>query len=370
MEKRDRKLDCLKGIAISLVIVGHIMQHCFANHFETVLFNIIWVLQIPIFMLISGYLSKYNNNLPIIMAVKKKARNYIIPFVSCFVGGILLFHRSSGNFIVGLKHLVFHIEDSLWYLFVLFVLSICHIIACAISETIDKHKVNSLKLNVSYLFFFGLMLLPWCFTSVFIGTTFLGSKYILYYAVFFIMGQMWRRIGQMVSSCIYEKNSVGDLVNAGCILIFLYIMFNFELKYIADNLYGISIRFMASTAGCIILIQIVYRYYSQQGILSKFFTVIGRYTMEIYYIHYLLYWYIATTTAELFSVDGILTILVNYFALLLISLAVVKVVSLSPISDFIIFGKVNLEGKNAEIQAKITNKKNINGCKASNINSF
>ena len=111
MEKRDRKIDCLKGIAISIVVVGHIMQQCFANHSDTVLFNIIWTLQIPMFMLISGYLSKYNNSLPIITVILKKARNYIIPFISCFVVGVLLFHRSSSNLMVGLMHLLFHIED-------------------------------------------------------------------------------------------------------------------------------------------------------------------------------------------------------------------------------------------------------------------
>lgn len=45
MKQRDLRIDSIKGIAISMVIVGHIMQQCFENHAETILFNIIWAIQ-------------------------------------------------------------------------------------------------------------------------------------------------------------------------------------------------------------------------------------------------------------------------------------------------------------------------------------
>ena len=52
---RDKRMDCLKGIAISLVILGHILQFGFNEYENSLLFNIIWTLQIPLFVVVSGY---------------------------------------------------------------------------------------------------------------------------------------------------------------------------------------------------------------------------------------------------------------------------------------------------------------------------
>ena len=52
---RDGRLDCIKGISISLVLIGHILQYGYENYSSTFLFNIIWTLQIPLFVIVSGY---------------------------------------------------------------------------------------------------------------------------------------------------------------------------------------------------------------------------------------------------------------------------------------------------------------------------
>ena len=53
--KRDGRLDCIKGIAISLVVIGHILQYCYEDYSSAFLFNIIWTLQIPLFATVSGF---------------------------------------------------------------------------------------------------------------------------------------------------------------------------------------------------------------------------------------------------------------------------------------------------------------------------
>lgn len=57
-QKRDGRLDCIKGIAISLVVLGHILQFCYVGYSSTFLFNIIWTLQIPLFVIVSGYFAR------------------------------------------------------------------------------------------------------------------------------------------------------------------------------------------------------------------------------------------------------------------------------------------------------------------------
>lgn len=60
---RSKFIDCLKAIAIILVVVGHAMQfgsgmHCYiySDFFGNVIFKIIYSFHMPLFMLISGYL--------------------------------------------------------------------------------------------------------------------------------------------------------------------------------------------------------------------------------------------------------------------------------------------------------------------------
>ena len=54
-KKRDGCMDCIKGIAVSLVVIGHILQFSYPGYDSLFIFNIIWTLQIPLFMFVSGY---------------------------------------------------------------------------------------------------------------------------------------------------------------------------------------------------------------------------------------------------------------------------------------------------------------------------
>lgn len=58
-QKRDRSIDILRGIAVVLVIWGHVIQALSADtvdFFENPVFKVIYSFHMPLFMLISGYL--------------------------------------------------------------------------------------------------------------------------------------------------------------------------------------------------------------------------------------------------------------------------------------------------------------------------
>ena len=55
MKERNESLDCLKGIAILLVMFGHVQVH---NHMtDPYLYDVIKYIQMPLFFLVSGYLA-------------------------------------------------------------------------------------------------------------------------------------------------------------------------------------------------------------------------------------------------------------------------------------------------------------------------
>ena len=56
-KQRDVRFDVIKAVAIILVFLGHIMQFGFDSYTGNPAFQIIWALQIPLFMFVSGYFS-------------------------------------------------------------------------------------------------------------------------------------------------------------------------------------------------------------------------------------------------------------------------------------------------------------------------
>lgn len=58
-ENRNQFVDIMRGIAMLLVVLGHTMTGCSVDSQKSFLFNIIWSLQMPLFILISGYVTKY-----------------------------------------------------------------------------------------------------------------------------------------------------------------------------------------------------------------------------------------------------------------------------------------------------------------------
>ena len=60
IDNRNQLVDIMRGIAMLLVVLGHTMTGCTVDLQKSFLFNIIWSLQMPLFILISGFVTKYS----------------------------------------------------------------------------------------------------------------------------------------------------------------------------------------------------------------------------------------------------------------------------------------------------------------------
>lgn len=57
-KKRDLSADYLRAIAMLLVVMGHTIANSNLTDYEnSLLFKIIWALQMPLFMVVSGYVT-------------------------------------------------------------------------------------------------------------------------------------------------------------------------------------------------------------------------------------------------------------------------------------------------------------------------
>lgn len=78
-------VDIAKGIAIILVVIGHILQFNLSGTSKNILFNWIYAFHMPVFMMLSGYVSgnKSINNSPLspLKQIRKKFSQLIVPFL-------------------------------------------------------------------------------------------------------------------------------------------------------------------------------------------------------------------------------------------------------------------------------------------------
>ena len=116
MKERNESLDCLKGIAILLVMFGHVQVH--NQMTDPYLYDVIKSLQMPLFFLVSGYLAGAGSRVSTLRQygerMKKRALAYLVPF---FVWLVL---QHAENIPGALRTVLFQLDYGLWILMALF----------------------------------------------------------------------------------------------------------------------------------------------------------------------------------------------------------------------------------------------------------
>lgn len=154
-KQRNEYLDELKGIAILLVVLGHIIQYVYAplNFDDNICFRVIYSFHMPLFMFLSGYTLQYTKQTCSFQWLKKRFRGLYIPFISWAIIDVLIYNRK--HFIDTLLNKLIYPENGLWFLFVLGEISIVMYLAGVFSK---KYLKNS---DITYVIFnLILLLLP------------------------------------------------------------------------------------------------------------------------------------------------------------------------------------------------------------------
>ena len=176
MVKRIHYLDYAKGIAIILVVLGHIFS---GGNIKTYIYSF----HMPLFFIISGYLFNYSNVKSFKEFINKKIKAYLIPYVTFSIINILGYYLLSGLSLIVLRNnlletIIFCGIGALWFLPILF-----------IAETIFMFcKFNNKKIIYSVLIFIGVSVISlsiWALTRSFIALILIRSMISL---IFIIIG--------------------------------------------------------------------------------------------------------------------------------------------------------------------------------------
>ena len=136
MKNKNPTIDVVKGMAIILVVYGHVIEHGMApqggDFFLNPVFKVIYTFHMPLFVFISGYLMALSlGRRPPREVFKRKFDSLLVPFVSLTILGIIvsyglniIFGNNMGvvNFLQDLLDQLL-LKPSVWFLFTLFILS-------------------------------------------------------------------------------------------------------------------------------------------------------------------------------------------------------------------------------------------------------
>ena len=249
-ENRNQFVDIMRGIAMLLVVLQHTMSGCTVGAENTFAFNIAWSLQMPLFILISGYVTKYSRPISdgkgLWKYVKRRTVAYMLPWAvwSFLVRGIIFGEDSFLN----VKHLLWNMDSGYWFLATIWTISMIFGIASFIAERLSKE--NLLKKQIVLLGFYlvGMVLLVGI--GAILGLSFFAIKLTLYYMPFYYAGFLYGQFDDSMKESEIGKKIIASVV-AICFVVWLFVILRFPLYEMSDGGFAIILRAATSLAGCI-----------------------------------------------------------------------------------------------------------------------
>ena len=339
MKQRNSSIDAIKGIAIVLVMLGHVFVH---NHMEDpYVYDFIKAVQMPLFMIISGYLCgqgrKITDAKTYVKVMGKRAIAYLVPFF------VWLTLQHWNNLVGAYRTIFFQLDYGLWFLGVLFVLTfMVYTAQLAAAKAREKNKLLSEIIFWAVYGIFSVVLVA----QIIIGNAFLSPYLTIIYVPFYMSGYVagnygkrffcWDCIETGKIDCKNSRLIQGTMVIAAIVFLYLVITRNLNsMESKMDTLIQMASSLLGSVA-------IIYgTFWWKEGKIKALFEKIGRYTLELYVIHYhfanMLNFY--DKQYAFYTLEGFLFVIISFVSMCAVTFCCIYVMKKFRIIDFLFFGK-------------------------------
>lgn len=337
--ERNNSIDAIKGVAIVLVMIGHVFVH---NHMEDpYIYDFIKAVQMPLFMIISGFLCGQGRKISDLKTygkvMGKRAIAYLVPFFSW----LTLMHW--GNLADAYKRIFFELDFGLWFLAVLFILTF--MVYTAQLSTVAFRKKNSLLSEMIFWSVYGVMCLI-LIVQILNGNTFLSPYLTIIYVPFYMLGYVAGSYGKkffcwgnkMTGKIDCKNNPLVFGAMTICLILFLGLVAVKDLNSMESKMDTI-IQMAASLLGSAAIIYSVFL--GKNGKCKDFFAKIGLYTLEIYVVHYhfanILNFH--DKQYDVYTLEGAIFVISSFSLMSAITFVSVWVLKKIKILNFFLFGK-------------------------------
>ncbi len=341
VKDRNQFVDIMRGIAMLLVVLGHTMTGCTTGAEKSFLFNIVWSLQIPMFILISGYVTRYSRGISdasgLWKYIKRRTIAYLLPWVvwSFLVRGIIL---GQSNFL-NIQWLLWHMDFGYWFLAAIWTISVIFGISTFTAKKIGKDSVIKQQVLTLILYVVGMAILAG--VSFFTGLSFFAIKLTLYYMPFYFAGYLYGQYREKILELKCGKTII-DIMIICCLVGWIFIITRYHSYALPDNGMAIVVRALCSITGCVAVCGLCKGLFTgteKKLVGMAFLNWCGVHSLEIYLTHDLFLNLIKTKvlpSAE--SVQGVAMIAVNYIVTVALVCVVVVLLNANKISRLILFG--------------------------------
>ena len=268
IKERNESLDCLKGIAILLVMFGHVQVH--NGMTDPYVYDVIKSLQMPLFFLISGYLAgagtKVENIRQYRQRMCRRAVSYLLPFFSWLTIQHITYVPGAW------KTVLFQLDYGLWFLMTLFLFT-----WIVYTAQLVQAKAES-EWGLWRVIFGGCGGILGAYLA---GVTFLSPSLLVIYLPYYVSAYFCG----LHPEFLFEKVPVSfrrwTAYMGG--IVFLGMAVFFDLVTVTGILM-LGVQTAASFLGCMAVIQLVLDWKTNR--IKSGLVRLGRHTLEIYVLHY------------------------------------------------------------------------------------
>lgn len=335
---RIKYIDQLKGFAIILVVMGHIIFFIFMNSRSNLIFQIIYSFHMSLFMFLAGFVAyKKNQNFDfksIFDYIKYKFINLIIPFITIGLLFVVYYRREP-------VELFYHpMKLGYWFIWVLFFIYCINLIPTFISKKFNKNVVLYKDILI-----YGIICI--CFeiiknNSILPKTIelFLTWDQIIGYYRFFAFGLLIRKY-KFLLNLITENNlffSVSLILFCICLIYNRYFHFN-------------RVSYTIVSVSAIFTFLYLFKKYEDSNWVNCL-EYLGKKSLDIYLIHYFFIYAISLPNVGTFFENGenfvfqlFLTMAISALVIFM-TLFVSKVIRTSDLLSLVFFGEIKRKDLN------------------------
>lgn len=330
---RDESLDIVRGVAAILVILGHTIQ-IYEHASENPLYNFITALQMPLFMMVSGFAIGYSKRISNIddlkSFLKKRTISLLLPWmVWSILSYIFLSSKPVGEYIL---NTVYHMEAAYWFLFSLWCIDLIFGFSFYLATKYIQKELLGVLIFCSIL---NLMLL---LIGIKVGITFLGIKYTTYYLVFFILGWLLYKYKNKRTNNLNNKRI--QWLNVILLLFFAISLSKISIIDLPDTPLYILYRLFVSLSGCIIVFYYCSKKTNIQPVIKNLILKFSKYSLELYIVQCILLKVL--TTAENIQANttiGFVNIILYSIIIIYLCFFIINILNCTQVSRFFFFGK-------------------------------
>ena len=331
MHTRNNYLDFIKGIAIILVIIGHVVQYSLGvGFFENPLFIFIYSFHMPLFMGISGYLFYYSEKRSIGYIVKKRFEQLIVPLLiwTFIVYILILLKKPEANLTESLLLYFRLLPREYWFLFILFISSLLLAFTNVYLKSWYYHLIIIL-LMLLIPDFSSMQLLKFMYPIFLLGFMYnRHSSFINRYINYVIMASVFL----FIAGLYYWKTDYFIYTTGSQILY----KDGVHIEQIKNN----GFRYIVGIAGSVVILYLAKIIFDKVKLNYSTIEKLGRETLGLYLVHLFLLELFFHKPLIIIDHYFYLQVFVNAVLLLLVSYLLVRLLDKSVFAKRFLLGKV------------------------------